>query len=245
MKLITLNVEDFSGDMIRKSVEEFDIVIVKNLIKPQLLSTLRSQLTSWKTNVPGEDPKNHYPENKRNLHIMAYNKQDNSDSSDIDYYEDHTNIDVYNFRIGDMYDPDFREQVPCFKEIGEQLLKKYSDVIQVPFIQHGQGTDENLYFEIAHYHNDGAYIEKHIHQRNMDLGQRINMVTMMSQSTRDFDESGLFFEHSNTTIDTTDELSEGDSVFFRMDIPHWVTPVRAPKESQNRTGRWTITTFYY
>lgn len=224
------------------------LVHLRQVFFPELLRNLREQLLRWSQTTEPQDPKIQYPKDKRNLHLHVFNATNQNDLPTLDYKNDRTLIDVYNYRIGDFRAEEVNIHVPLAQEVCPRLFDLYGVISGNRDLVHGAPYGEkNLFLEVAQYHGNGGYIGPHTHERNFANGQALSMILMMAQKSVDFDSGGLFVDCAGETLDLTDSFNCGDLILFRMDLCHWVSPVKCNSHQMRAAvhGRWTATLFYY
>jgi hypothetical protein len=239
--------ENLDTEKVQELVMSQDIVMLKGLFSRDLLQNFRLELISWREQTDAHDPNDHYPQFKRNLHLIASNNNRSIEQAHIDYHENYTLLDAYNYRIGDFTADEVGQYLPSMREIGPKALRLYQNVLKNPIVQHGTPSGRNLFFEIPHYLTNSGFIEPHTHQANFEFGQTINMVTLMSEKGEDYENGGLCFERAGIKINTSDVFKMGDAVLFRNDTVHWVEKVVSdnPAHLSPHKGRWTMGLFFY
>ncbi len=250
LKLIRIDNQDLSPERLRAFLEEPAVVLAKGFCPRLAIDEMKTQILAWSSTLRPQPLEDQYPADIRNLHLEIKNLSDRKlarDNPDIDYLEEHTRLFLKNYRIGDIYHPEIRSKVPAAVWVIESLLKIYAAVLSSDRYRHGNYGGSNLFFEIAHYSCHGGFIEKHTHFKNLNAGQRYNMLLSLSQRGDDFEEGGLYFEHEGALLDLSNEFEAGDLLWFRMDLPHGVHPVRSTRADHfaPERGRWTMSTFYY
>lgn len=248
--LICDSYEDVDVKMYLNSVA-IKAVIIKNFLKQRVCKQIINELNNWRKVYPAQDKENPYPKNVYNLHLPVFhqgvkNKECCKSGYIQDFDENYTNINVYNYRLGNIYDPVVLKHLPAIYKVGPSILAKFNHLCSKDF-EHGGATDKNIYFEFAHYRPNEGFIEKHTHHRNIDNGQNWNLLTVLTQEGEDHVGSGLKIEDKDFFIDTTSLLSQGDAILFRMDVPHFVDIVQVPSccRKDEVSGRWTVSLFYY
>jgi hypothetical protein len=248
MKLIeVLCTPETDYERIHHEVLNKNIVLLKKVFSPQVTKAFRQELLNWRESTSEEVFADYFKEEKRNLQITLSNREKKSEIKSLDYNENSTLFDMYNYRIGNMHDTKIQKAVPKINEIGPKVLDIFYQVIRNPEITHAKTTGQNLFIEVAQFNTNSGHIEKHTHETVFNYGQKLNMVSLLSQKGESYDEGGLWFEDGDEKIDTTAHFEAGDSIFFRNDMIHWVDPIRSsqPQHLERMNGRWSMTLFYY
>lgn len=225
-----------------------DIVLFKNFLDEEQARQLREQLLNWRYSTMAYQSEDPYPEDLLNFHTPLVNDHKSRKNGSLDYHEDYTGFNMYNYRIGNRYAPEISKYLSVMDQLGPHILDLFYGVVKNKGLIHGRKNPHNLYFEVVQFPAGEGQVERHTHESIFNFGQPINMVVALSEKGRDFQGGGLFIESKNKDVfDLTEEFCFRDAIFFKNDIVHWVSPVTGNKSEHfsKNGGRWSLTMFYY
>ncbi len=251
MKIPVLeSLEDFTN-LSGAEKNESPAFVFKHNIAPNDCDQIKTEIVNWAATVPLQDSKRPYPEGVHNVHMRVSHQElvpEEHQASHLatDFHELYTHLDVHNYRIGWLGDPNLVKQTSTFQRVAKKLYQDFCQLTQTQFPL-DPSYKKKLHFEFAQYPLGTGFIEKHTHFRSIENGQRWNLLTLLSQDSVDHSSAGLVFEISGKPWDTRKLLDKGDSLLFRLDLPHYVNKVEpATEKAQSAiSGRWTLGLFYY
>ena len=93
--------------------------------------------------------------------------------------------------------------------------------------------------QIIHYPKGGGFFDKHHHPR---YPTNYGIIITLSEKFKDFKEGVTNFVINKKNISLEKfNLSTGDLILFRFDIPHYISPVDPDKDlTFDKKGRWTL-----
>ncbi len=244
------SLQDFKSlpEAVRNSSPAF---VFKQNIEGKDCDQIKVEIVKWASRVPLQDSKTPYPPGIHNVHMRVShqaNVPEEYQSSRLasDFHELYTHLDVHNYRIGWLHDPELVKETSTFQRVAKKLYRDYCSLTETRFPL-DPSSDKKLHFEFAQYPLGTGFIEKHTHFRSIENGQKWNLLTLLSQDSVDHRSAGLIFEISGKTWDTRNLLDKGDSLLFRLDLPHYVEKVEPVEEPPHEatSGRWTLGLFYY
>ena len=115
------------------------------------------------------------------------------------------------------------QKLKMFQE--KHVIKKYKNIIRK--------------FRSIHYHRGGGFFDWHKHPR---YPNNYGIILNLSSYKKDFKKGSNLFKINKKIINIENlNLSAGDLILFRYNIPHCVTPVDPENNlTFDKKGRWTI-----
>lgn len=93
--------------------------------------------------------------------------------------------------------------------------------------------------QVIHYPRGGGFFEKHYHHK---YPTNYGIIITLSEKFKDFKEgvTNFIIDKKNISLEKFN-LTKGDLILFRYDIPHFISPVD-PNENLifDKKGRWTL-----
>lgn len=93
--------------------------------------------------------------------------------------------------------------------------------------------------QVIHYPKGGGFFDKHQHPR---FPTNYGMIITLTQKYKDFNEGVTNFVINKKNISLEKfNLTKGDLILFRFDIPHFISPVDPDNNLKfDKKGRWTL-----
>lgn len=123
----------------------------------------------------------------------------------------------------------------------EKKFKKINEIIrfQKEKLLKFKNKDLKSEVQVVHYPRGGGYFEEHSHKR---YPTNYGIIITLSEKGRDFNRGVTNVKFKNKYINLEKyNISCGDLILFRFDLPHKISPVDPDKYlSFDNKGRWTL-----
>ena len=226
----------------RSLLEQGTIVILKGMFEKELVRQIRRDLQHWR--VTGTILNEEMISERRILNgQLLLRHRSTEPSEDFDFRADKTGISAWNYRIGNLHDPELSTIAPKLHENGGLLLKVFQKVYPASTFPHGTSEGRNLYVEFMHFPVSTGYVEEHTHESVADFGLEYNMIGVFSDRGTDYDQGGPVFPGTAKDFRIDDHTESGDVYLFSNRMIHRVEPIRAVHPEAE--GRWILTYFWY
>lgn len=221
--------EQTRDDLVRRVMDQGEIIILKQVFDDDSLSGLRRAAHAWGQEAAPADADDFGGNYHRRRAMVSRLQQ-----------APHVFHD-YNFNRLDQTPGAFGA---ALLGLFEPLRHLYNALTGAEVVFGVPERGPYVHPQIIHYPSGGGFFARHWHNL---LPQKLGFIVQMSKRGRDYRDGAVCFEIDGEAFDLESRHDLGDICVWRYDHPHWVTQssLRDKFDWDSEAGRWVATFAYF